>query len=282
MNAITICVVDDDADVRETLCDVLQESGYKTIGFPDGPRALQRLEKEPVDIVITDLMMPEMDGLELLESIKEIDPELPVIIITGYATVERTIEALRRGANNFITKPFKAEDIIEIVRRTINTRMLLFKDRDKLREIESKLEFEIPSRSDYISSAIYNILSVARTFGFTEKQLNTSRVGLAIHEALLNAITHGNKGDPEKKVKIRCLADSDKITIAIEDEGDGFDVTSTPNPLSPENFYKPSGRGLMFIKYYMDEVKFNERGNEIRMVKNRHRGKDVSQGKLEE
>jgi len=92
-------------------------------------------------------------------------------------------------------------------------------------------------------------------------------VHLAIEEAFINAIRHGNKMDPAKEVKIEYLVCSDKVEIFMTDQGEGFDPEAVPDPRLAENLYKPEGRGLFLINSYMDEVTFNERGNRVRMVR---------------
>ena len=96
-------------------------------------------------------------------------------------------------------------------------------------------------------------------------------VRLALEEAFLNAIKHGNKMDSEKEIKIGCLVDMDKVEISMTDQGNGFDPTSVPDPRCKQNLYKAHGRGLLLIRSYMDIVEFNERGNSVRMVKYREK-----------
>jgi len=92
-------------------------------------------------------------------------------------------------------------------------------------------------------------------------------VHLAVEEAFINAIRHGNKMDPTKKVKIEYLVSSDKVEIFMTDQGEGFNPEAVPDPRLSENLYRPEGRGLFLINSYMDEVTFNERGNRVRMVR---------------
>lgn len=92
-------------------------------------------------------------------------------------------------------------------------------------------------------------------------------VHLAIEEALVNAIKHGNHKDPTKKVEVECRISGDRVVIRIADEGDGFDPEAVPDPTDEENLEIPSGRGLMLMRCYMNSVTFNERGNEVVMEK---------------
>ena len=92
-------------------------------------------------------------------------------------------------------------------------------------------------------------------------------VHLAIEEALINAIKHGNKMEPEKDVKVRYSVNGDTVDIVMTDEGEGFDPASVPDPRSGDNIYRPNGRGLLLIRSYMDVVEFNKQGNSVHMVK---------------
>jgi len=94
-------------------------------------------------------------------------------------------------------------------------------------------------------------------------------IRLAVEEALINAIKHGNGSDPTKKIHIEYRVTPEEFFIKIEDEGPGFDPNAVPDPTDPEFLERPSGRGLMLMRYYMSEVSFNERGNCVIMVKRR-------------
>ncbi len=97
-------------------------------------------------------------------------------------------------------------------------------------------------------------------------------IRLAMEEALINAIKHGNKFDRSRKIRVSTDIDTQRVVITIEDQGDGFDPASVPDPTIDENLEKPCGRGIMLMKAYMDEVIYNDKGNEVRMIKHRFSG----------
>jgi serine/threonine-protein kinase RsbW len=106
--------------------------------------------------------------------------------------------------------------------------------------------------------------------GFTDDEGHW--IGMAIREAVNNAIKHGNRQDPAKKVMVSFHYDLDALTVSVQDEGEGFDVTNVPDPLLPENLLKTSGRGVFYIRSFMDSVEFygsRGRGTEVRMIKRR-------------
>src|SRR5512145_1726580 len=102
MQAKTILIVDDEFSVRESLEKVLSKAGYVTLAADSGNEALAVLSKEKIDLVLSDLKMPDGDGVELLKSIKKNYPDIEVILLTGYGTVENAVEAMREGAYDFI------------------------------------------------------------------------------------------------------------------------------------------------------------------------------------
>lgn len=103
-------------------------------------------------------------------------------------------------------------------------------------------------------------------------------VHLALEEAFHNAVEHGNKGDPSKKVRIDYAVDTHKIEVQITDEGSGFNPDDVPDPRVGENLYRPNGRGLLLISAYMDEVKYNQRGNCVTLARYRERPEENSKG----
>jgi len=123
-------VVDDDDSNLESLQSVFAREGFKILLAPGGREALELVRKERVDVVLTDLMMPDMDGLDLLRSVKTVSPETEVILMTAYGTVARAVEAMKEGAWDFVTKPFKKIQIIKGVRRAMEKQILLLENRN--------------------------------------------------------------------------------------------------------------------------------------------------------
>jgi serine/threonine-protein kinase RsbW len=134
--------------------------------------------------------------------------------------------------------------------------------------IEKKLTLE--SRLDEVCPTEEAIIEAAQEFGFS--QSDRFAIKLALEEALSNAIKHGNACDPVKSVVVEYHVDEVSLTIIIGDEGPGFDVGEVPDPCLEENLAKPTGRGVMLMKAYMDEVEYNSTGNRITMVKYRKEG----------
>lgn len=120
-----VLIVDDDALVRETLRFVLEDGGYQVYAASSGAEALRVLEQKPVDIVLSDIFMPGMNGFDLLRQIRERAPDTPVILITGYGNIEMAREALKQGASDFITKPYNIHEIPIMIERNVTRHSLL-------------------------------------------------------------------------------------------------------------------------------------------------------------
>jgi len=120
----TILVVDDDRIVGEYLVKLLESKGYKTLLFQDGAKAYERFHEGGVDLVITDLMMPGISGLDLIRKIRKEDKEINIVVITGYGSMEIFIDALRAGAGDFIVKPIESEQFLVAVERALEKKFL--------------------------------------------------------------------------------------------------------------------------------------------------------------
>ena len=116
----TVLIVDDEKNYPLILSEVLNEEGYETLTANSGKEALEKLKKSDVDLVLTDMKMPSMDGIELLEKIKAVDPQLPVIMMTAYGTVEKAVEAMQKGAYNYILKPFDNDSLVLFVGKAVD------------------------------------------------------------------------------------------------------------------------------------------------------------------
>lgn len=119
-----VLVVDDEMVIREILSDFLTMEGYQVLTAADGDEALELLEAHPVNLVISDLKMPRMGGLELLANLRETHSEVVTLIMTGYGTVATAIEAMKRGAFDYVLKPFKVEEVMHTVRRGLEQQQL--------------------------------------------------------------------------------------------------------------------------------------------------------------
>lgn len=132
------------------------------------------------------------------------------------------------------------------------------------------VELRIPSHPAHTRSVQEQIERQLKAHHYTEHEIFS--IKLAVEEALVNAIKHGNQMDQGRTVHVSYRILPDRFDIHITDEGSGFDPCGVPDPTTPENLERPCGRGLMLMRYYMTEVAYNERGNCVRMSKQRRNG----------
>lgn len=118
---IKILVVDDEPEILKTLKRILSRKGYEAITFENPMKALDYLKTEQVHLILTDLKMPEMDGVQFLLKIKQSYPTLPVILLTAYASIETAVTAIQQGAFDYIRKPFEIKKIYELVEKALES-----------------------------------------------------------------------------------------------------------------------------------------------------------------
>lgn len=294
----TILVVDDDPAVRGVLVSRLKAAPtYNLIEAANGREAIRILANERVHLVITDLQMPEMGGLDLLKHIQDNYADLPAIVITGYATADTAISALRLGAANFIKKPFDLGEVSATVWKVLATYEEVGESQAITAYVEDfSVSTSIPNRLSLLRGLIlYCMRHLSVAWGVPLKGLY--ELNICLYEALLNAYEHGNLGlsysdkeklldDPskdytshlkrleampvcaDKRIHFKMRATPGHAEFTVKDEGRGYDFRAIRSlEDDPETAFRSLGRGLMLIKSIMDDVTIKDPGSEITMVK---------------
>ena len=159
-----ILVADDDAVIREGLRRILTAEGYEVETVSNGRSALERLEQKRFRLLVTDLKMPGMSGLEVLQAIRNCQPELPVVLITGYAAIDNAVEAMKNGATDYLAKPFANDELVSKVKNAIQSRAVLIDDICLRRELNETNGFDSLIGSSREMQRLYQrILQVAPT-----------------------------------------------------------------------------------------------------------------------
>ena len=160
----TILIVDDEKNYPLILGAVLEEEGFEILTASSGHEALEILESADVDLVLTDMKMPLMDGIELLENIKVLEPDLPVIMMTAYGTVDKAVEAMQKGAYSYILKPFDNERLIIYVNKAISLFRVIKENRQLRDAVKSQYSFgNIVGKSKVMQDVYGTIRKVAPT-----------------------------------------------------------------------------------------------------------------------
>ena len=132
----TLLIADDDPGLRESLERTLTREGYRVVLASDGRAALERVQAGGVDLIVTDLRMPGLTGLELLRAAKAIMPDVDVILLTAFGTVEEAVKAMKDGAYDFLTKPFRREQLIKLIDKALERRDLIEQNRALKKQLE--------------------------------------------------------------------------------------------------------------------------------------------------
>jgi CheY-like chemotaxis protein/anti-sigma regulatory factor (Ser/Thr protein kinase) len=289
----TVLVVDDSAMDRHLAGAIVHKlGGWEAIFAANGIEALDVLEKQTLDVVLTDMLMPEMDGLQLVQAVRSRHPTLPVILMTAHGSEDIAIQALQKGAASYVPKKSLARDLPETLEQVLavsQTKQRELRILERLQVVESRFILEndtslIPSLVSHLEEDLLR-LKLCEPSGLV-------LLGVAVHEAMTNAILHGNleldsalresdekeyyrlsqerqTQEPwtQRRVFVTARCSREEIIFIVRDEGKGFDPATLPDPTDPSNLGKVSGRGLLLIQTFMDRVAHNPVGNEITMSK---------------
>jgi DNA-binding NtrC family response regulator len=244
MNA-RILIADDERNIRESVSLVLSEEGYETSLASTGKEAMELLNEEDFDILITDLKMPEMDGMELVKNCLNICPQTSVIIITAHASVESAIEALRMGAFDYILKPFDFDDLLLKVQRLLNHKELALENQALRQEVEEKYNFSnIIGQSPEMQDVFHLIKKVSSTKG---NVLITGKSGTG-KELVARAIHFNSPRRNKRFVAINCGA---IVGTLMESEFFGHKKGSFTGAINDKDgYFKIANQGTLFL----DEV----------------------------
>jgi DNA-binding response OmpR family regulator len=294
-----ILVVDDEERIRKLLQKCLAGEGYKIDTAPDGQAGLEKSLQRDYSLVITDVVMPRLGGLDFLKNIRVSRPGLPVVIITGFATTDITIQALKLGAVDFITKPFKLSEIFFTVKRVLDIQGRAEELQGVFQQVvHSSKVFECASQDLEIDAVLHVIVKELADLGFCEES-ESMKISLAVREAIDNAIEHGNLelpsghkhkeyminpqafqrwknqrlSDPQfgrKKIRIEFSCSGDRMEVKVRDEGPGFDTSGLPKTVDQVEQMDSNLHGYRLMLLSMDEVRYNPTGNEVTLVKLRN------------
>jgi CheY-like chemotaxis protein/anti-sigma regulatory factor (Ser/Thr protein kinase) len=292
---ITVLVVDDAAvDRRMTGAIIENNLGWRVEYAENGASALAAMERETPRLVLTDLRMPGMDGLELVTAVRDKYPSVPVVLMTAYGNEEIAIQALRAGAASYVPKKSLDHDLAPTLEQVMAAAQTERRQQRLLQGLaNTESHFVLENDRTLIPALVVLIQEYLVRLGLCD-QTDRIRVGVALEEALLNAILHGNlelnsalrqQGDDpyyrladerrqqspyrDRQVHFTYKLSRSEAVFAIRDEGPGFDPDTLPDPTDPTNLGQIGGRGLLLIRTFMDEVTFSKKGNQITLIKRR-------------
>jgi CheY-like chemotaxis protein/anti-sigma regulatory factor (Ser/Thr protein kinase) len=298
-----ILVVDDSAVDRRLVEGLVSKTFANTmlgevtqpviLTASNGQEGLQIIQRENPDLVLTDLQMPEMDGLELVRAVKSQFPCVPVILMTAYGSEEIATQALHVGAASYVSKRNLARDLADTLETVLEAAGARKHQQRLLDEcwVQTETYYMLPNDISHIAPLIGQLQENLRRMRLCDEN-SLIRVAVALREALSNGMVHGNlevtsdlrdhdekayyaliqqrqqdESYEDRRVHVHARESRHEARYVIRDEGQGFDLNKIPDPTDLTNLEKVSGRGLYLIRTFMDEVHHNASGNEITLVK---------------
>jgi CheY-like chemotaxis protein/anti-sigma regulatory factor (Ser/Thr protein kinase) len=270
----------------------LTQYGYQYFEAPDGKSGIEVYKQNKPDLVLTDVKMPEMSGIELTKQIKGIEQDADVVIMTGYGSEELVVEALRSGASNYVKKPVSLNELFNILdslilKRERRKKSVVIKDVVTHEQKNLIIDNDITRIWGVINQILFNIPE-----NVPESMIEGMRLGL--YEIILNSIEHGNLGISyeeksqalqnnsylnllanrsneqsrrDTKVFINCTYNREVFEIEITDQGEGFDYKMLANMEDQDRMLRAHGRGIFLASLYFDKLKYEDPGNKVELFK---------------
>ena len=289
----TVLVVDDSAGDRRLVGELLKSDGDLSVEYAvDGAEALQKMERAVPDLVVTDLMMPRVNGLELVAAVRSTYPPVPVILTTSRGSEEIAVQALQQGAASYVPKRVLAWELLSTVQGVL---AVSYRQRSRNRLMgcmnRSECSFALQNDSTLFGPLVTYLQEEVTRMGLGD-ETDRTRIGVALEEALANALYHGNlqvgselreqdgqaycelvqkrrcqKPYRDRQIHVEARLSRERASVVVRDEGAGFDPSALPDPTDPANLEKVSGRGVLLMRTFMDEVIYNQVGNAVTLIK---------------
>ena len=289
----TVLVVDDSAIDRRVVGGLLERSFDCTVlHAADGLEALAQMKERLPDLVLTDLQMPQMNGLELVSAVKRDFPRIPVILMTAQGSEEIAAQALRQGAASYVTKRRLGEDLLDTVVQVLASAREDGRQSQLMYHLtRNESAFVLHNDLHLIRSLVSHLHDMLRCLPLGD-ETERLRVCVALEEALANAYYHGNlevasHADAadhgtydalarqrcheapyrDRRIHVQVQFSRTEAVFVIRDEGPGFNVAQLPEVSASAQFDQPTGRGVTLMRSIMDEVRYNDSGNEVTLIK---------------
>jgi CheY-like chemotaxis protein/anti-sigma regulatory factor (Ser/Thr protein kinase) len=270
-----VLVVDDDRATRHILRKVLTDDGFQTSVAKDGVEALQALRGRRFDLLLLDVWMPRMNGLELLARLRTRKSKPRVVVMTSDDAPQTLLEAVRENAFKYVHKPVDPPALLQTIRAVL--------DAPEIPPIEV-----ISARPEWVELLVPCVREAVDRIEPVLSQLDANlapaareSIAYAFRELLLNAIEWGGRLDPSRQVRIACLRSQRMLMYRIADPGPGFKIEDLPHAaigqpadqpvthmqVREQKGIRPGGFGLLTVRASVDELLYNEKRNEVVFVK---------------
>ena len=293
---MNLLIADDSPEFMESLKDFLENLGHKVFCASDGEQALEIFGNQEIDGVFCALTLPKLGGLELLKEVKSVNSTRPFVMLCPQNDSEGAINALQLGACDYLIKSIHTADLQRTVDRVVSLHDgFNFSSSEMGHSVQETRTLEINSDFESVNGIVAFMTQDLPTYGILEQD-QLFYMNMLLKEALENAIFHGNlelksetrlenpklfyetagkkrELEPYKnrKVMVHYEINRNSAKYVVRDEGKGFTHSNLFDSEDPENLPRIKGRGLVMIMNFMDEVFWNDKGNEITMVRYRKR-----------
>ena len=287
-----VLIVEDDFTSREYLKEVVKNQGYTCFTAENGMEGLEVYHDKLPDLILCDIQMPMMNGLELLEELRKEKSNAIIVMLTAFGTEEYAVQSFQKGANNYLKKPIYHKDLILLLKRYDQVLRSRTVDREFPGEVlRREGTFRFKSQIENIPSIVDRLVKETGSL-FDSSERTEIEVGL--NELIMNAIEHGDleismyekakalennelnqlykERQSDEKLLNRYVTVHYKLNLEscewiIQDEGQGFDWQSLPNPTIGKNLFVLNGRGIFISRFQFDELEYIGAGNIVRILK---------------
>ncbi|NQT14531.1 MAG: response regulator [Planctomycetes bacterium] len=296
---VSVLVVDDSADDLRLIVSLLEADAKLDVTSAEhGVEALEKMKGSAFDLVVTELAMPELDGLGLVQVASREYPLVPVIIVTAQGNEEIAVRALEQGAASYVPKRVLADRLLETVRKVLTLSHRKRRQTQLMESLsENKCAFVLENDPDLFDVLATHLQEEATRMGlFSEAEC--TRLGVALEEALNNALYHGNlevgrqrdreardalvarrREEPpyrDRRIRVEVEFLRDRAVFLVEDDGAGFDHSALPNLAVPASLAGMERRGVFLMQALMDEVVYSETGSAVTLIKCCRTGSDLT------
>jgi two-component system, OmpR family, response regulator len=269
----TVLIVDDERDTNDILARMVQARGFQPVQLFEGARVLEAVRGHRPDVVLLDLMMPDVDGFAICEQMKRNRETnlIPIIMVTALNDPNHRIKGVRVGANGYLSKPFTTEQLFDAIDLAI-----AWKQEHATRGTAGEINLDIRSELAYLQQTNDLLADLYAHTPLTERQVKDLKQ--AVMEMGGNAIEWGHRKNAELPLRITYRIDPTSVTLIIRDQGPGFNPTKIPHASQEEDpighldvrnelGIREGGFGIMLARGLVDEFRYNETGNEVTLVK---------------
>ncbi|MDH5637238.1 MAG: response regulator [Nitrospinota bacterium] len=261
-----VLVVDDEFNILDLIRRALIAAGYDTITAGSALDGLLALQDNPGSLLITDVKMPGMDGLDLMRQVREISPDLPIAVISGYGTEEMAAVALEHGAFYFINKPFNVESIQEVARKGMRLPSPNVAPSPKLTsKVRQRIEISVAPDIEMIKSACALVSHTSRLMGHSSAVFAV-KIPFVLDELLVNEMKWRKGLSPQVETKVVVVLDGNSVLMEIQSPEPVFTEARLPKGFFEMDYSEDSPAGMRMILQFADSIIFEAESHKARVV----------------